>query len=164
MRVPLERYLLWLPASALLFVALAVADQRNVFFSALPRGAAETGSREAGVAAEGVVRAFAAALAEAYRQGDVGPLGTIPLSPELRVEIEQELRHPIGRELARGLELSELRIVSIELLAEAGWVVITEESWGAPGGTRLRYRYVLSGPERTLRIDAAMPQLPEPVP
>ncbi len=136
----MKRAVLFCAASLAVFVAPYILTEREVFF---PRASAR--SSEQGARSEAVVRAFLAALPEAYRTGST--LGLLPMVYE--AVVLDPLREEIEFLARRGRRL-ELVPVALDLSARRGpdglWRVHTRERW--------RHRERPEDPERESRSTA----------
>lgn len=163
-----------LPLFALLFIGLSMLDQRETFAPLLglsPEASAPAGPEAdlaRGAAAERTVRDYNAALAESQRTGAPGALTTLA-APVLTAELGAELSFSRGQR-DPPLELIRLEVLSVEPApgAPGSFTVLTDESWAAaePAGksSRLRFRYTVAPAAGELRVEAAVPVLPEPRP
>jgi len=168
-KFPVARYFIALPVAAVLFMALAIVDEREVFLSALgepqrPAAPVEETSNPEAERAVAAVRGLAAAVQAAYRDGSSKPLTAVALAPELRAELELEVAPRDGRERVSELALNEFELLSVEPGGDGSWSVTTDETWVASGGGerhRLRFRYRIAENAGTFRVDEMVPILPE---
>lgn len=168
--LPVRRYLASLAVAALAFMALAILDQRETFLGALlpGRSAPEAGAAPDQAAeadrAVGAVRAFNAAVGEAYVRRSSAPLEGVAMSDAVRAELELEIGDRVAGPAATGLRLTDLEVLRVEP-AGGAWQVTTDETWSGAGVTsrhRLRFRYRLVPAGERLRVEEITPILPEP--
>lgn len=168
--LPVGRYLLAVPVAVLAFLALTMAQERDVFLPwlglAAPEPAVETRT-EAAARALARVNAFAAARADVQR-GGTWPRGLA--APEATARLTEAAGYARRRGLAQPTALTAARVVSVEPWGGGAWRVVREETWsmtepgGAPAGAATtRLLYELAPHEGALRIESVAPALEDPM-
>ncbi len=173
-RLPLSRYVVAVPLAALLFVAVAVIQEKETFLPLLGLGASAPAAAgalapESERQARQLVDRLNRQLQGCYAAGDAGALSALPLAAGLLARLQLELRFA----LAQGEpppRLEALEVLQVASTSHHGWSVTTDETWawGSPGSAgayrrRLRLRYDLAAQERGgLLVEEITPLLPDP--
>lgn len=169
-----RRYLLVVPLAALLFIALAMIEQRDTFLPAIGLARAPTADLVAGADAARTARLGAAvtalnrAYAAASAAGTPGPLAGAPIAAALR----RELVAALGVARARGelpARLASSRLIGVAPADGGRWSLTTEETWrggtaARPWRSTLRFSYRLTEEGGGARIEEIRPATVEVAP